>query len=159
MNKFKIHLPNIKIITNIVVAISGLILLIFPKNSLVAVSFISGLVMFLKGVTKIIGGSIITGILSIGLAILLFMHPEALLSVLPFIIGLIIVIYGIRSFKKSKTTTPKILNVLVILGGIIILVAPFGFATAVTSIIGAGLLTVGLVVIISQLTEKNKSKN
>ena len=46
-----------------------------------------------------------------------------------------------------------------IICGIAIIIAPFGFATAVTSITGAVLLIVGLVLVISQLTENKKKPN
>ena len=159
MNKLKLHLPHIKLITNIIISLAGLILLIFPENSLVTVCFILGIMMLLKGISKIISGSVLSGTLSIILAIILFLHPKILLSVLPVIIGLIILGYAIYSFNKNKALSSKILNVLMIIGGVAIIIAPFGFATAVTSITGAVLLIVGLVLIISQLTENKKKQN
>ena len=46
-----------------------------------------------------------------------------------------------------------------IIAGVVIIIAPFGFATAVTSITGAILLIVGLLLIISQLTGKIPKQN
>lgn len=154
MKKRKLPLPVIRFITNFIIALSGLILLIFPKNSLVTVCYILGITMLIKGISKLLSGSVATGIPTVILAVILFLHPKILLSVFPFILGLIVLGYALFSLKKKKTLTSKIFGILMIIGGIAIIIAPFKFATAITSITGAVLLIIGLVLIISQLTAK-----
>lgn len=158
MNKFKLQIPRIKLITNIIIALSGLFLLVFPETSLVTVCSILGISILIKGIGKILGGSVLSGVSSVVLAIILFLHPKILISVFPFIIGLIVLGYAIYSLRKNTSTSSKILNVLMLIGGVVIIIAPLGFATALTSIIGAVLLVIGLILIFSQLTEKKNKQ-
>lgn len=159
MKKRKLPLPVIRFITNFIIALSGLILLIFPKNSLVTVCYILGVTMLIKGVSKLLSGSVATGIPTVILAVILFLHPKILLSVFPFIIGIIVLGYSIFSLKNKKKLVSKISAIFMIICGIAIIIAPFKFATAITSITGAVLLVLGLVLIISQITAKREKKD
>lgn len=157
MKKLKLPVSIIRFATNLIIALSGLILLIFPETSLVTVCFILGITMLIKGISRITSGSVVSGVFAIILAIILFLHPKTLLSVFPFIIGLIVLGYAIFSLKNKKKLSNKISAVLMIICAVAIIIAPFKFATAVTSITGAVLLVLGLVLIISQITSKKKN--
>ena len=159
MKKHKLPVSVIRFITNPIIALSGLILLIMPKTSLVTVCFILGITVLIKGITRITNGSVASGIAAVILSVILFLHPKILLSVFPFIIGLVVLAYALHSLKKKKTLLSKISAVLMFIAGITIIVAPFKFAAAVTSITGAVLLVLGLVLIISQITAKKQKKD
>lgn len=159
MKKLKVPVSIIRFATNLIIALSGLILLIFPETSLVTVCIILGVTMLIKGISKIMSGATVSGVFSVVLAIILFLHPKILLSFFPFIIGLIILGYAIFSLKSKKKLIAKISSILMIIGGIAIIIAPFKFATAVTSIAGTVLLVLGLVLIISQITSKQQKED
>ncbi len=81
-------------------------------------------------------------------ALILILHPERLLSIIPVIIGLVILIYGISSLVgKSFSLISKTIAVFTIIVGAGIIGAPFKFAEAVTSITGVALIVVGVLAI------------
>ena len=171
MNKIKFQFPDktIPVITGAIIAIVGLILLIKPATSLVTVCYILGIAAAIKGIIKIIESkksdnttAMISGIATLVLAFVLFLHPKFLLSILPVIIGLGILGYGIFSLlsRKAKSLFSKIIPITAVIIGISLIIVPFKFAKAITAVTGLALLIIGILLILSEFvfnkyTDKN----
>ena len=80
------------------------------------------------------------------------------MSVLPFVMGISIVIYGVSSFFTGKGGLfSKIFAVIIGLYGISLILNPFKGATSITSMVGFGLLVFGIIKIVSEIViNKNK---
>ena len=168
MSKFNLQFSTkaIRLITGAIIIAVGLLLLIKPATSLVTVCYILGIGAAVKGILKIIEskksdntGSMISGISTLVLALVLFLHPRFLLSIFPVIIGLCILGYGIFSLlsRKSPGIFSKIIPVVAIITGITVIVVPFKFAEALTSVTGFALLIIGILLIISDFVSNKYS--
>jgi uncharacterized membrane protein HdeD (DUF308 family) len=156
---------DIGLIFGIGMAISGLILLILPGSSLKAVCFILGIGVGAKGVIKIAAylkakqtntestADLISAIVILIAAFVLIAHPKKLISIIPILIGIGIIIYGVVSFFNSSALASKITSAVIFFIGIGIVGSPFAFAEAVTAILGFALIVVG---VITAIKSKNK---
>lgn len=142
--------------------ILGVILLILPGTSLKTVCIVLGIATLLKGVIKLTGylkaratstekfTDLFFSILTFIVALILIIHPERILSIIPVIIGLIIFIYGIVTLaKRNASTKTKITSGITIVVGLTVLVVPFTFAEIITAIIGAGFIILGIIILIN----------
>lgn len=173
MDKLKKFLfqDNAPFVLGIALIVIGTIILLLPGASLKTVCFILGLAVAVKGASKLFKYikekntenenlyDLISGVLILLGALVLILHPQKLLSVIPVLIGIGVLIYGISSFfDKSSSLIPKISAVITIIIGAGIIGSPFAFAQAVTSIIGIALIILGVLSIIKQ-NRINKLQN
>lgn len=161
INKLKFPFSIAKTITGAVIILVGLTLLINPGTSLVNVCYIFGITALLKGIIKIIQSkktdntkNIFSGIGTLIIAFLFLLHPKFLLSVFPVFIGLCILGYGIFSLLSNITILSRIISVVAIIAGISIIVVPFKFASAVTAVVGLGLVLTGIILIVTEFLNK-----
>lgn len=167
MKKFKkiISEKYFQIILGAVFALVGLFVLIFPDSSLITVCTVLGVGALILGVMRIvryIGDKkentqspvdVISGASLLVASLVLLLHPKFLLSVLPFFMGISILIYGISSFfsPRGLNLFSKIISVAVIIFGGSLMLNPFKGATTITSIVGFGLLVFGIIKIVSEI--------
>lgn len=163
LDKIQLSANITRIITGAVIAIVGLILLLKPGTSLVTVCYILGVAAAIKGVVKIIEskksnntGAMVSGVATLVLAFVLFLHPEFLLSIFPVIIGIGILGYGIISLlsHKAKGIVPKIIPAVSVIVGIAVIVVPFKFAETITAVTGLALVIIGILLAISDFIFK-----
>ncbi len=163
LDKIQLSANITRIITGAVIAIVGLILLLKPGTSLVTVCYILGVAAAIKGVVKIIEskksdntGAMVSGVATLVLAFVLFLHPEFLLSIFPVIIGIGILGYGIISLlsHKEKGIIPKIIPAVAVIVGIAVIVVPFKFAETITAVTGLALVIIGILLAISDFIFK-----
>ena len=163
LEKIQLSANITRIITGAVIAIVGLILLLKPGTSLVTVCYILGVASAIKGVVKIIEskksnntGAMASGVATLVLAFVLFLHPEFLLSIFPVIIGIGILGYGIISLlsHKAKGIVPKIIPAVAVIVGIAVIVVPFKFAETITAVTGLALVIIGILLAISDFIFK-----
>ena len=163
LDKIQLSANITRIITGAVIAIVGLILLLKPGTSLVTVCYILGVASAIKGVVKIIEskksnntGAMVSGVATLVLAFVLFLHPEFLLSIFPVIIGIGILGYGIISLlsHKAKGIVPKIIPAVSVIVGIAVIVVPFKFAETITAVTGLALVIIGILLAISDFIFK-----
>lgn len=138
----------------------GLILVILPGSSLTTVCTILGIGVAIKGGTKLFGylkakqveaentGDLLSAIIILLGAFTLISHPRRLISIIPVLIGIGILIYGITSFFKSRSIFSKVTSVVVAIVGLGIIGSPFAFAEAVISILGIALIIVGAIMVL-----------
>ena len=167
LEKIQLSANITRIITGAVIAIVGLILLLKPGTSLVTVCYILGVASAIKGVVKIIEskksnntGAMVSGVATLVLAFVLFLHPQFLLSIFPVIIGIGILGYGIISLlsHKAKGIIPKIIPVVTVIIGISVIVVPFKFAQTITAVTGLALVIIGIIIAISEFIFKKYLK-
>lgn len=172
MKKLRKKIPDniFNVIIGGIFAIIGLFVLLFPDTSLMTVCYVLGGATLIGGVIRTVRYvkakkestpniiDLISGIVLLAVAFMLLLHPKFLMSVLPFVIGISIVIYGVSSFFSGKGGLfSKIFAVVIGLYGISLILNPFKGATSITSMVGFGLLVFGIVKIVSEIViNKNK---
>ncbi len=172
MKKLIKKLPesSLNVVIGGVLAIVGLFVLLFPDTSLMTVCYALGGASLIGGIIRIVRYvkdkkestpkvfDLISGVLLLSVAFMLLLHPKFLMSVLPFIIGISVVIYGVSSFFSGKGGLfSKILSVIIGIYGISLVFNPFKGATTITSMVGFGLLVFGIIKIVSEIVfNKNK---
>lgn len=172
MKKLKKNVPDniFNVIIGGIFAVVGLFVLIFPDTSLMTVCYILGTACLIGGVIRTVRYvktkkestpniiDIISGIVLLAVAFMLLLHPKFLMSVLPFIIGVSIVIYGVSTFFTGRGGLfSRIFAVIIGLYGISLILNPFKGATAITSMVGFGLLIFGIVKIVSEIVLKKRN--
>ncbi len=172
MNKLKKKLPDniFNVIIGGVFAIVGLFVLLFPHTSLITVCYILGAASLIGGIIRTVRYvkakkestpniiDLISGIVLLAVAFMLLLHPKFLMSILPFIMGVAVVVYAVSSFFSGKGGLfTKILSILIGIYGVSLILNPFKGATSITSMVGFGLLVFGIIKIISEIV-MNKNK-
>ncbi len=141
----------------------GLLMVILPQTSLfIVVKFIaafliaSGIVSLIVGIRNRINGNLplmaFNAVVDMVLGILLFMYPGFAVDFLMVIIGAGLLLLGIFqlaalfSARNFVVVGPfgYILPVLTAVGGLVILLKPFGIASAITVIAGIALVVYGI---------------
>ena len=166
--KFSDNIFNV--IVGGIFAIVGLFVLLFPDTSLMTVCYILGTATLIGGIIRTLRYvkakkedtpniiDLISGIVLLAIAFMLLLHPKFLMSVLPFIIGISVVVYGVSTFFSGKGGLfSKILSAIIGIYGISLVLNPFKGATSITSMVGFGLLIFGIIKIVSEIIfTKNK---
>lgn len=165
MNKLKklIFNENSPFILGGAFILVGILILLFPATSLKTVSRAIGILIAINGTTKLCKyikenndnngrfGDLVSAVFSLLGALFLMLRPQKFVSIIPVLIGVGIVIYGVFSLLSKKTSIfSKICSALTIAAGIAIIGSPFAFAQAVTSVIGIALIILGVLSITKQ---------
>lgn len=140
----------------------GLFLIFWPETTTMVFTYLLagylaiigllGLINYFRhrGATYYVESDLIGGIFELLIALVIFIFPQAVASVFSLILGIFAVLNGvlnmvrameIKKYGEGKWILVFILNVLVTLGGIIIIVNPF--ASAVTFVLLLGILLIG----------------
>ncbi len=173
MKKLKKLLPEkyLQIIWGALLGAVGLFVLIFPDTSLITLCTVLGLGALGLGIVRIARYisdkkeqkqatvDVISGASLLVAALVLLLHPKFLLSVLPFFMGISILIYGISSFFSPRRLNlfSKIISVAVIIWGVSLMLNPFKGATTITAMVGFGLLALGVIKIVSEILRKKST--
>ncbi|WP_413802935.1 HdeD family acid-resistance protein [Streptomyces iranensis] len=142
----------------------GIMVLAWPGPSLVVIGALFGAYLLISGIFQLAGAfgshiprnlrvlSFVTGALSVLLGLLCFRAPAQSILLLALWIGFAWLIRGVMqtAMAISGEGLPArgwqlFLGVLTILGGIILIVAPFGSITALTVVAGIWLLALGII--------------
>ena len=173
MDKLKKFLfqENAPFILGVALILIGAIVLLFPGTSLKTICSVLGIVVAVKGALKLFKYikeknedtqntlDLISGVLIILSALILILHPQKILSVIPVLIGIAVLIYGISSFfGKATSLFSKISAIITIIIGVGIIGSPFALAEAVTSVIGLAMIVLGILSIIKN-TQIKKVQN
>ena len=155
--------------SSIALAILGVLLFLYSELTIVSISYLIGGVLIGIGVIsllKFISGNkekknemdIVYGIITIVLGIIVITNPKAIASIIPFILGIIMVISSstkiLYSFdlKKSNSNlwiSTLIVAILTLVCGVLLIFNPFAGAEFITKIIGGILLIYAILDIIS----------
>ena len=143
-------------LVGIILIVAGIITMLFPKNSLISVCSIMGYICIASGILLCLFSRRITkgGAASIIAGFVFLLHPKFIVSVLPFIIGLVLIIKSgvslIRAYRKKNGKFIYVLPpLLLLISGLLITANPFRSASLVIVFIGLGLVILGVNIVIS----------
>ncbi len=163
--KFLKDLKYNSIISSVLMIVLGLILTFFPGVSLNTLALIVGLVAICAGLFSIIRyftydlkesfyrNDFLFGIIILTIGILILFKREAFISIIPFILGVVIIFSGFSKLQDGIDAkrigypnhalylTLALIDVII---GILILFDPFTFAGIMFVVIGIGLVFSGI---------------
>lgn len=160
------------LISGAVLIIAGLILLFFPEAMTKTIAYVAAVLLVCMGIAQIIGylkydpgtgrysSGVVLGGFFIVLGLLVYYKAEAIISIIPIILGIIIVISGVGKLQQavdlarikagrwSTVLAGALLNI--ILGGVIVF-NPFSTVMTLLRFVGIGLIYSGLSDVIATL--------
>lgn len=175
---FKDKLKNMRknlITTSILGILGGLLLIIYPGDAAKIACITFGILCAVYGMVRIVAwiaktralgnADLIIGLIVFAAGAVLMLHPGFVLSIIPAVVGFIIIVIGINKLKEafdiknsgySKWVTLLIPAILVLGLGLLITFNPFATAELTVRVIGATLAFNG-VSDIWTLTRVNKT--
>ncbi len=179
MTSFLSSLFKSSILSSFVLVILGLLLIFESEATIISISYIIGgfliaigglaLIKFVKSIKEENKSELDTiyGTVTIILGVIVIKNPQAIASIIPFIVGFIIIInsanklqYSIE-LKKNKNDLWKstmIIAFVTTICGVALILNPFKGAEFLTKIVGILILVYAVLDIISTLTIKNTVK-
>lgn len=165
------------IVSAVVTIMIGLVLVLFPGSTLRAINYVLGGIAIAMGVVRVVRyfqqdhtypflfqSDLIVGLLAIGLGLFMLSKSEAVLSLVPFIFGLLLIGCGVgnilRSVDAKRACVPfwgvlLVLAILTAVAGSVILSNPFGALEVCVVVIGACMIYEGVTdIVIISLTGK-----
>lgn len=175
MKDLLIKIKNFSIITIIASFVIGLVLLIWPNESITAVSILTGVTTILLGVTAWISyfakeKSIIlttAGTVCIIIGVIICVKYQSIIAILLFLFGIFITISGavdlITSFYSRASglgtwVVSTVLSAAVLILGVVIMVNPLHTSQALVRLVGAGLLVYAIVDLVTFIQVKRVAK-
>lgn len=164
------------LLNSIMLVVLGFLLIFESEATIVSISYIIGAIIIVLGVVaglkyvKNINNNsrneldIVYGIVSIVLGVVIIKNPHAIASIIPFIVGIIIIInsaaklqYSIEMKNNSNSLwkTTMIISLITTICGIILIFNPFSGAVLITRVVGILILIYAVLDIASTLTIKN----
>ena len=158
--------------SSIALVILGLLLIFYSELTIISISYVIGgiliaigviaLIKYISNINKDIKNEIdiVYGIGTIILGIIVISNPKAIASIIPFVLGVLIVInstakidYSFR-LKKNKNTlwiSTLVVALIALVCGVLLIFNPFAGAEFITKIIGIILLVYAILDIISTI--------
>lgn len=160
---------GLSIFTSIVFFILGLFLIFRAEGTISLISSIIGIILILNGGFSLIQYfrektnfgfrvELIYGIVAVIAGFVLILNPTAILSIIPFILGIYFVGNGIvnlkyaidvKNYTKNSSIISFIIPILMILCGILLITNPFGGVVTITKLIGIFLVAYSVIDIIN----------
>ena len=176
MNKFFSKIIRSSLISSVGLAILGVLLIFESEATIVSISYIIGGILVAMGVL----GSMkyfysepknymdmVYGIITVILGIVVIMNPQAIASIIPFIMGILIIISSVTKLQYAHTLnkhqnslwkTTLILSIITLVFGLVLVFNPFKGAVFFTRLVGGILLVYGILDLISTITISNTFK-
>ncbi len=168
------------LVTSIILLVIGLLLFFKSQEAIIGLSYIIGTILVVLGIVAIImffkessediknDLNIVYGIVSLILGILVIVNPNAIAKLIPFIVGIIILInsaikitYALEAKEDGNDVwkSSLIMALISLLCGIIILFNPFETSVVVFKIIGAFTIIYSVLDIIYMFEIKKEVKD
>ena len=162
------------IVTSSILIVLGILLVFKSEFTIMAIAYITGAILIALGVIAFIRFirstntqrselDIIYGLVTIILGILVIKSHEAIASIIPFVIGVGIIISGstklLCAYELKNNENPQwkitmITSIVSVICGSILLFNPFKGAVVITQIVGLFIILYGILDIISTVTIK-----
>lgn len=168
-------LINVSILTSAVLLVIGIFLFIQPDTVIRMISVVLGLLFLVPAITSLVdyfkeknNSSLVIGIITILISLILIINTEFVASILPFILGIYFVVNGINrlmyavELKKQgfvDFSKSLVLALLIIFVGIVFIINPFKGALAITKIIGIFMIIYSVLDIINTVIVKKGIKD
>ena len=160
----------------------GLILTIWPEMSMITISYAAGAIVLASGIVRIVGYfskdlyslafqfDLALGIFTVLIGIVFLLHPQWLISAIPFFVGIFVLVNGLFTFQTSLDSkrfgmkywwVMLIFSVLSSALGIVLIIDPFTGAGVLTILVGVTMMCTGveklfLALYTIVITRKNK---
>ena len=176
MSTFMKKIFRSSILTSLSLFILGVLLLVASEATIISISYIIGSIFVLLGVFGIIRYirtfnssdrnelDLIYGIVTVMLGLLVISNPKAIAGIIPFILGIIIIIssaaklhyaFQLKSDQNDLWKSTLIISILTTICGIILLFNPFAGAVVITKLVGSIIVVYSVLDIISSITIRN----
>jgi uncharacterized membrane protein HdeD (DUF308 family) len=153
------------VVSSLLCAALGVVLLVYPGDSMRVVGIAVGVVLILTGIVKVFDFlinrdgtlylqlNLIFGIVLAVVGVWIITQPEKVMSIIPIIIGIIITIHGISKLRQAielcqdhyeKWWVALLLGILTAGLGILLIFRPFEALETVVQVIGAFLIYDGV---------------
>ena len=176
-NSFK-KMCSMSLTTSLILMVVGFLILIFPQVILSLISYILGGIVLVNGALTILryfkennaniwNFDLAYGLLCSVLALVIIFNPNAIVSIIPLILGIWMMISSIfkiqyslnlRTYHSDKWTLTLGLAILTLICGVLLTVNPFKGAVTMTKVIGIFIIVYSIIDIIECMTLK-KSLN
>lgn len=182
VNKFK-SMYRMSVVFSIVLFLLGVFLLVQPETTLNVVSYTIGTFLIVWGIipvltflsnkdnNKYLEVSFIIGVFALIIGIVIMLNPKLIVSIIPFVIGVWMVINGITKLsyslslnKENDARNSIILSILILVCGIILVFNPFSGAVVLTQVIGVSVIMYALIDLadcftLRKIIKQTKTKN
>ena len=173
MNSFTKKGFTSSIITSIILAVLGILLIVATEATIISISYIIGGILILLGFFGLVdyirkidtetktSVDLVYAVVTVILGVLIVMNPKAIASIINYVLGIIIVIssavklnYAIqlKGNNNSLWKSTIIFSLITTICGLILIFKPFTGAIVATKIIGAIVLIYAILNIISTFT-------
>ena len=143
----------------------GLILTIWPEMSMITISYAAGAIVLASGIVRIVGYfskdlyslafqfDLALGIFTVLIGIVFLLHPQWLISAIPFFVGIFVLVNGLFTFQTSLDSkrfgmkywwVMLIFSVLSSALGIVLIIDPFTGAGVLTILVGVTMMCTGV---------------
>lgn len=169
------------IVNSILLLIFGILLIVQSEATILTISYILGGILVAIGAIAILkfvrkiddiensgnGLNIVYGIVCVIMGILVIRNPQTIASIIPFIIGIIIIINSATKLQYSLElkrqendlwTSTLILSIVMTICGVTLIFNPFKGAVFLTRIVGVFILIYSILDLISTMVIKNSFK-
>ena len=159
------------ITSSIVLLVLGILLLLVPGGIVTTVIRVFGIIILIIGITSVLNEikikkqstDFVNGILISVLGLVFISSPQTIASIIPFILGVWIVIKSAfklqfsYSLKRSgNDVKPLVINIIELILGLVLIFNPFKGAEALIRIIGGFMVVYGLLDILNYGCAKPK---
>ena len=172
MNNLMSKIFKSSLLSSIFFIILGIFLIFESEATIVSISYVVGAIIIALGVMEMLKYfreinselDLIYGIICIVFGVVVILHPHAIASFIPIVVGIVIILNSatklqysmeLKRNNNSLWKTTMILSLIATICGIIIIFNPFSGAVLITRVIGIIIVIYSILDIISSLTIKN----
>ena len=168
------------IISSILLIALGILLIVRSEATIMTISYVIGGVLIAIGVLAEIGFlkesknnvtktdmDVIYGIVCIILGMVVIKNPEAIASIIPLVIGIIIIVnsavklqysFELKTEKNDLWLSTLILSIVMLVCGVVLIFNPFAGAVLLTKIVGVFILVYAILDLVSTFFIRNTLK-
>ena len=180
MNSFIEKIIRSSLFESIGLIILGILLFLYSELTIVSISYVVGGLLVAIGVMALIKYvnnlnknmknelDIIYGVGTAILGIIVISNPKAIASIIPFVLGVIMIINSsaklqysleLRNEKNELWTSTMIMSILTLTCGIFLVFNPFKGAEVLTKVVGCIILIYGILDLVSSLRIRKTFKS
>lgn len=170
---------NASIVTAVIILVLGVFLFIQPDTIIRMISIILGGIILIPGITSLIDyfknkyqPSLITGIVTIIIGLILIINTKLVASILPFILGIYFIVNGINRLQyalelrrqRINYTISLTFSILIIICGVLFIINPFSGALVITKVMGIFMIVYAIldltnsIIIKKEMNEYNRNQ-
>lgn len=166
---------NLSIVTSVIIFVLGIFLFVEPDVIINMISIVIGGIILIPGITTLIDyfknkyqPSLITGVVTVIIGMILIINTKLVASILPFILGIFFIVNGInrmqyalelRKTNNSNYVASLVISILIILSGILFVINPFGGALVITKVMGIFMIIYSILDIVNSIIIKREVRN